>query len=74
MMRPLHIAMLFTLVVVMALIGWAAKWGINNIGLWIVVPALALIFWIARQIDKSDARKAKGQQRPHSQPPESPGQ
>lgn len=69
----LKVAMWLTLIVVMSLIGWAAKWGINNVGLWIVVPSLALIFWAARRIDHADERKARDQQ-PHSRPLEPPGQ
>lgn len=68
-MNLIKAGMFVTLIVAMSLIGWAAKWSIDNIGLWIVGPALALIFWIARQIDKSDARKANGHPPRRSLPP-----
>lgn len=73
-MAFLKLAMWIALIAAMSMIGLAAKWSIDNIGLWIVVPTLALIFWTASQIDKSDARKAMGQPPHRSPPPENPGQ
>lgn len=66
--------MWITLIAVMALIGWAAKWTQSAIAWWFPLLLVPVWIWIARQIDKSDARKAMDQQPRRSRPPESPGQ
>lgn len=73
-MNLIKAGMWLSLIAVMSLIGWAAKWTQSAIAWWFPLLLVPAWIWIARQIDKSDARKARDQQLSHSPPPEPPGQ
>lgn len=65
-MNLIRAAMWLTLIVVMSLIGLAAKWSQSAIAWWFPALLVPVGIYIGHLIDKADARKATGSQHPGS--------